>query len=186
VATESDGSLASSGLERSPHGALSPLQPARAGSDEPPLSQRQLLAAEDAGWDELHTLLGELTPEELERRGYYVEGWSGKDLLAHVGSWLAEAAIMLERIRSGTYRPEEIDVDAMNALSLEAMKDAPNDVVKAQAAAARTRMLQAWAALPETTPEAAFWISKAGAEHYGEHLTRLRDWVGELHAARSQ
>jgi len=93
---------------------------------------------------------------------------------------------MLERIRSGTYRHEDIDVDAMNALSLEAMKDAPIDVVKAQAAAARTRMLQSWAALPETMPEAAFWIQKAGAEHYGEHLTRLRDWVAELEAARSQ
>jgi hypothetical protein len=23
------------------------------------------------------------------------------------------------------------------------------------------------------------WIRKAGAEHYGEHLSRLRDWVAE-------
>jgi hypothetical protein len=165
---------------------MSPLQPTLGSSEEPVLTQQQLLAAEDAGWDELHTLLGELRPEELQRPGYYVEGWSGKDLLAHVGSWLAEAAKVLERIRAGTYRPEEIDVDAINALSLEAMKDAPIDVVRAQAAAARTRMLQAWEELPETTPEAAFWIHKAGAEHYGEHLTRLRDWVAELEAARSQ
>jgi Mycothiol maleylpyruvate isomerase N-terminal domain len=146
------------------------------------MSTSELMAAEDAGWDELHALIDSLTPEELERPGYYVEGWSAKDLLAHVGSWLAEAGVVLERIRSGTYRSEEIDVDAMNKLSLEAMKDAPAGEVKAQASAARTRMLQAWAALPEMTPDADFWIRKAGAEHYEEHLTRLREWVPELRA----
>ena len=125
-------------------------------SDDRPPTMTDLLVAEDAGWDELHGLLGELAPAELERPGYYVEGWSAKDLLAHVGSWLAEAAVVLERIRAGTYRTEEIDVDAMNALSLEAMKDLPIDLVRAQAAAARTRMLQAWAALPDVTPDAAF------------------------------
>jgi hypothetical protein len=152
----------------------------------PSLSMTELLAAEDAGWDELHGLLGALTPEELERPGYYVEGWSAKDLLAHIGAWLAEAAVVLERVRAGTYRPEEIDVDAMNALSLEAMKDLPIDLVRAQAAAARTRMLQAWAELQASTPDADFWIHKAGAEHYEEHLVRVREWVAELVAARSQ
>ena len=146
----------------------------------------ELVAAEDAGWDELHGLLATLTPAELERPGYYVEGWSAKDLLAHVGSWLAEAAVVLERIRAGTYRLEEIDIDAMNALSLEAMKDLPMDLVRAQAAAARTRMLQAWGELPASTPDADFWIQKAGAEHYEEHLLRLRVWVAELQASRSR
>ena len=37
-----------------------------------------------------------------------------------------------------------------------------------------------WSQLPELTPEAAFWIQKAGAEHYAEHLPRLREWVMEL------
>jgi hypothetical protein len=156
------------------------------GADDRQPTTAELMAAEDAGWDELHALLGSLTPDGLVRRGYYVEGWSGKDLLAHVGSWLAEAAVVLERVRAGTFRSEEIDVDAMNALSLEAMRDAPIDLVRAQAAAARTRMLQAWGALPETPPDAAFWIRKAGADHYQEHLPRLREWVAELRAARSQ
>ena len=80
----------------------------------------------------------------------------------------------------GTYRPEEIDVDAMNEQFLEAMRDLPLRTVQAQAWAARTRMLQAWRALPALTPDAAFWISKSGAEHYAEHLPRLREWVAEL------
>src|SRR5213593_117 len=143
-------------------------------------NRAELMAAEDAGWSELHSLVDSLSPEELERPGYYPEGWSVKDLVAHVGSWLAEAGVILERIRVGAYRPEEIDVDALNEQFLEAMKDVPAEIVLVQAWAARTRMLQAWGALPELTAEAAFWIRKAGAEHYAEHVPRLREWVGQL------
>ena len=77
----------------------------------------ELLAAEDAGWDEVHALVHRLAPDQIERPGYFEEGWSVKDLLAHLGSWLAEAGRVLEQIRMGTYRPEEIDIDAINAAS---------------------------------------------------------------------
>ncbi|MDP9341188.1 MAG: ClbS/DfsB family four-helix bundle protein [Actinomycetota bacterium] len=140
----------------------------------------ELLAAEDAGWDELHSLMDSLTPEQAERPGYYPEGWSAKDMLAHIGGWLAEAGVILERIRGGTYRPEEIDVEAMNERFLEAMKDVPLDIVRAQAWSARTRMLQEWKEFRDLPPEARFWIRKAGAEHYDEHLPRLREWVAEI------
>jgi hypothetical protein len=142
-----------------------------------------LMAAEDAGWDELHALMDSLAPEEAEQPGYYPEGWSAKDLLAHIGSWLAEAGIVLLRIRVGTYQPEEIEIDSMNRTFLEIMKDVPLQTVRAQASAARARMLQAWGELQELTPEAAFWIRKAGAEHYAEHLPRLREWIGQLRSS---
>lgn len=139
-----------------------------------------LMAAEVAGWDGLHELVDSLTPVEAERPGYYPEGWSAKDALAHIGSWLAEAGVVLQQIRVGTYRPEELDIHSMNQTFLESMKDVPFEIVQAQASAARSRMLLEWGELPEVTPEAAFWIKKAGAEHYGEHLPRLLEWVGEL------
>src|SRR5687767_3602714 len=140
-----------------------------------------MMAAEDAGWDELRALMDPLTPEETERAGYFSEGWSAKDLLAHIGSWLAEAGVFLLRIRMGTYTREDIDIDAMNETFLEIMKDVPLQVVRAQSSAARSRMLLAWGELPDLTPDAAYWIKKAGAEHYSEHLPRLREWVAELH-----
>jgi Mycothiol maleylpyruvate isomerase N-terminal domain len=145
-------------------------------------SAAELMTAEDAGWGEVHALMDSLTPDQAERPGYYPEGWSAKDALAHIGSWLAEAGVLLQRIAMGTYRPEEVDVDAMNEQFLAAMKDIPLQTVRAQATAARARMLQAWEALPELTPDAAFWIHKSGAEHYAEHLPRLREWVAELRA----
>jgi hypothetical protein len=141
------------------------------------------MRAEDAGWDELHALVDSLTLEEAERPGYYKEGWSAGDLLGHVGNWLAAAGAVLERIRAGTYQPEEIDVDAWNERFLQAMKGVPFPDVKAQAFAARARMLQTWNELGGLTADATFWIGKAGAEHYAEHLPRLREWVSEIHAA---
>jgi Mycothiol maleylpyruvate isomerase N-terminal domain len=141
---------------------------------------RDLLAEEDRLWTELHDLLDALPADKVGEPGYFSEGWSAKDLVAHVGSWLAEAGVVLERIRSGTYRPEEIDIDAMNATFYDAMRDVAFRDVRAQAFNARNRMLRAWRSLPEWSPEADRWIGKAGPEHYAEHLPRLQEWVQEI------
>lgn len=145
-----------------------------------PRSAEALMDAEEAGWRELRELTDSLSADEAEQSGYFPEGWSVKDMLGHIGTWLAEAGVILERISVGTYRPEEIDVDALNDQFLEAMRDVPLQTIKIQASAARTRMRHGWRMLPERTEEAAFWISKSGPDHYDEHLPRLREWVAEL------
>jgi hypothetical protein len=145
-----------------------------------PDPDRELTAEEDRLWTELHDLVDSMPPEEVDEPGYFDEGWSAKDLVAHIGSWLAEAGIVLERIRFGTYRPEEIDVDAINAAFYDLMQDVAFPDVRAQAFTARNRMLRAWLALPDGSPEADRWIRKSGPEHYAEHLPRLREWVREV------
>lgn len=143
-------------------------------------TKRELARAEDAGWSEMMELIESLSPAEIELPGYYREGWSVKDLMAHVGSWQAEAGQILQQIRWGTFRGRPVDVDAMNEQFYEANKDLPLPVVRAEAWSARTRMLTEWNDLPEVTPEAEEWFRESGPEHYEEHLPRLRDWVKEL------
>jgi Mycothiol maleylpyruvate isomerase N-terminal domain len=145
-----------------------------------PDPDRELLAEEDRLWTELHDLVDSMPPDKVEEPGYFDEGWSAKDLVAHIGSWLAEAGIVLERIRFGTYRAEEIDIDAMNAAFYDLMHDVAFPDVRAQAFTARNRMLRAWRSLPDDSPEAARWIRKSGPDHYAEHLPRLREWVREV------
>jgi hypothetical protein len=140
----------------------------------------ELRTEEERGWTELHRLVDSLPRDQVARPGYFQEGWSAKDLVGHIGSWLAEAGAVLERIRFATYRRGEIDIDEMNERFLEALRDVPFDVVRAQASAARNRMLEAWGALQVRRPEADWWIRKAGPEHYAEHLPRLREWVAEI------
>jgi hypothetical protein len=138
------------------------------------------MAEEERLWTELHRLVDSLPEDEIAEPGYFAEGWSAKDLVAHIGSWLAEAGVVLEQVRFGTFRPEEIDIDAMNKTFYDAMHDVAFRDVRVQGVAARNRMLRAWRSLPQDSPEADRWISKAGPEHYAEHLPRLREWVGEL------
>jgi len=149
-----------------------------------PVSQpgpdRELIAEEDRLWSELHELVDSLPKDKVAEPGYFDEGWSAKDLIAHIGSWLAEAGVVLERIRSNTYRPDEIDIDAMNQAFYDSMHDVGFRDVRAQAIIARNRMMRAWISLPESSTEADRWISKAGPEHYGEHLPRLREWVQQV------
>jgi hypothetical protein len=135
---------------------------------------------EERLWAELHGLVVSLPPDKVDLPGYFAEGWSAKDLIGHVGSWLAEAGVVLERIRFGTYRRSEIHIDDMNAAFYAALHDIAFLDVKAQAIAARYRMLRAWRSLPEPSAEADRWIAKAGPVHYAEHLPRLREWVVEI------
>jgi hypothetical protein len=80
------------------------------------------LAQERKCWDELSHLMDSLSDEQVVRPGYFPDGWSVKDMLGHIGTWMAEAGMVLEQIRFGTYRAEEIDIDPLNARFLEAMR----------------------------------------------------------------
>lgn len=144
----------------------------------------ELCREEDRAWEELAQVLESLSPEELEEPGYLAEGWSVKDLLAHLACWCSEAARAFQRMRVGTYRPQRIDVDAWNQRFYEAHRGLPPSVVRAELCASRTRMLAEFNDLPELSPEAVEWFRESGALHYAEHLPRLRAWVEELRARR--
>ena len=142
--------------------------------------------AERVGWYELLDLVRTLTPEERLEPGYYRDpDWSVRDLVAHLGTWLAEAQAQFERLTAGTYEGHDVDVDALNAALLEGMAGQPWEVAWVLANAGRSRMIEEWYALREPTDEAAWWIRKAASEHIAEHLVRLRPWVSELYARRS-
>lgn len=138
------------------------------------------LPGEAEAWHRLHAAIDRLTPESASQPGYFEEGWTAKDAVAHLGTWMAQGAQVLRRIASGTYRRDEIDIDAENARFLDAMRDVPLETVHLQAAAAHGELLRAWAELPEVTPDASWWVRKAGPEHYEEHLPRLEQWLAEL------
>jgi hypothetical protein len=139
------------------------------------------MEAERRGWYEIADLVRTLTPQECLEPGYQRDpDWTVRDVVAHVGTWLAEAEVQFERMSAGTYDGHDVDVDALNAAFLAAMQGQPWDVAWVQANAGRTRMLHEWYLLHDPTDEAAWWIRKSGGDHYGEHLGRLREWIAEL------
>lgn len=143
------------------------------------------IAAERSSWYEIAELVRSLTPEEWIEPGYQREpDWTVRDVVAHVGTWLAEAQVQFTRMSAGTYEGHDVDIDALNAALLAGMQGQPWEVAWVQANSGRTMMLQEWYVLSHKDDEAAWWIGKSGAEHYGEHLGRLREWVAELTARR--
>lgn len=139
------------------------------------------IEAERRGWYEVADLVRSLTPDECLELGYYRDPmWAVRDVVAHLGTWLAEAEIQFEQIGAGTYEGHDVDVDALNAAFLVAMADQPWDVAWVQANAGRSRMVGEWYALQNPSDEAAWWIRKTGGDHYAEHLDRLREWTAEL------
>jgi hypothetical protein len=145
-------------------------------------SHQHELPGEAALWRRLHDVVARITPATAEQPGYFEEGWTAKDAVAHIGTWMAEGAQVLRQIAAGTYQEGELDVDAANARYLKAMHDVPWDTVHVQLASARNQLLQAWHELAELTPEAEFWVHKAGPDHVLEHLPRLEQWIDELAA----
>ena len=144
------------------------------------------LDAEEQGCYEIVALVRRCLPQERMVPGYYTDpDWSLRDLVGHLGTWLAEAASQFERMQAGTYEGHDIDIDGLNATFLEALRGQPWDVCWSQAQAGRTRMRQAWALLPEPNDEASWWIRKSAVDHYAEHRDRLAAWVDELVARRT-
>lgn len=137
---------------------------------------------ERSRWYDLAALVRLLTPVECLLPGYYRDpDWTVRDVVAHLGTWLAEAAQQFERMGAGTYQGHDLDIDALNATFLAAMRDQAWEVTWVQANAGRSRMLQAFSELQDRDDdEAAWWIRKSGGDHYAEHLDRLREWVAEL------
>jgi hypothetical protein len=140
--------------------------------------KRELVQEDDRGWAQLRALADPLGAKQLTRDGYYSD-WSIKDLLAHMGCWMAEAATRLEQIRMGTYRRDGRDIDAINRRWYEEWREADLRLVWSELYSGRARMLEEWDRLPEVTAAAEEWFDDC-AGHYDEHLPRLREWVEEL------
>ena len=146
--------------------------------------REDLIRAEDEAWTEFWGVAESLSREQLLQDGYYAD-WSVKDLLAHVGSWQAEASMMLERIRMGTYEPWTAQEEAINREWWEIWREIDLDAVLAHLHSSRARMLEEWSWLPEDRldREATEWFEESGPSHYREHLNRLREWTAEVRAS---
>lgn len=136
--------------------------------------RRQLVDREDAAWVALHEALDAFSPEQLDSPTLNEDGWSARDVMFHIGAWLAEAGCQLERMLVGTFVEPEFDVDELNAEWLEVSRSVDAETAKAELVSSRIRMLGVLAVLPEITPQAQEWFEESGDLHYHEHLPELR------------
>ncbi len=147
------------------------------------MNKPELLDALARDWGELESLIASLD-EATMLTPQLDDGWSVKDVLAHIAVWEARCASWLESVARGITpeRPEVKDVDASNAHDYAAAKDATLASVLQQSRDAHAAMVHAVEALSEAdlADETRFgwptWqmASSNSDEHYREHIEQIR------------
>ena len=94
----------------------------------------ELLSAMRAGHARLEELFASLSEEQMLASRLH-GGWSGKDLLAHLGFWEQKMAENCQMLRNGETPKEvvgeyDVDVDALNAAGFNAHSDQSLDEVR--------------------------------------------------------
>jgi mycothiol maleylpyruvate isomerase-like protein len=144
--------------------------------------REDLLRQEAEGWQRIDALVGDLTPEQIERPGYTDEGWSVKDMMWHVAAWSQDTARVLNDMEAGSWDGEDPSeaagyTDRVNREWFARSRTMEVEEVRSAWHAARGRLLEAFGALGEVTPDADEWFEETGPAHYAEHLPDLQAWV---------
>jgi dihydrodipicolinate synthase/N-acetylneuraminate lyase len=146
-----------------------------------PVDRRsELFRLERERWREFEGLVERIPQDRMEEPTLNPDGWTVKDLLWHVGSWDAEAARILERVRLGTHEEREYDTDETNAAFLGEGRRRDLETVRAEWSEARERVLREMEAIPEVTPTVEEWFSESAYKHIDDHLPELRRFVAAL------
>lgn len=139
------------------------------------MDRDRMLAEEDAGWVRLHQGFAAIASERFEEPSVTDEGWSPKDVMFHVGAWLAECARVLEQTREGTFDPAEPEesTEVLNRAWFECSRTMEPGDVRAVFEAARQKARACFLTMPEMTSDAWTWFEESGPLHYAAHVRDL-------------
>lgn len=139
----------------------------------------RLLREEDEGWHRLHEVFERIPHERFEEGTVTPAGWSPKDVMFHVGGWLADCHQVLEQIGEGTFEANaEEDVEGTNQAWFERSRTMAAVDVRAQFEASRQQARAAFGTLSVVTSEAWEWFEESGSLHYAKHVDDLETWLG--------
>jgi hypothetical protein len=145
------------------------------------MTRDQLLEQLNAEFNALMDAVEGLSEEQMLKKWY--DGWSVRDILAHIAGWHWEMAGALERIARGerpTPEGEDYNSDRWNARFAEEAKDLSPDEVIDDLHASKEAFVAAALLLPEERFEegrAAYRIlMTTGIEHYREHRPAILEW----------
>jgi hypothetical protein len=137
----------------------------------------ELLQREDAAWSAFVDAFGAV-PEDRRSDEGVVPGWSVHDLVWHCGFWAGYVAEVLHKIARGEPREDSQDWDAFNAIVIEDGRAMSWDEIIVRSEENRVRCREALEALPTLTDEAIEEFTGETFEHYDEHATEIRAFVG--------
>jgi hypothetical protein len=130
------------------------------------------LQQEEERWEQLCGLLEKIP--DWEQPGV-ADGWSVKDLLAHIAAWHAKTIDRLEAYDSrGELPAPPADIDAFNAQVYDENRDLSLHDVKVMSGACRHRFREEVAALTEDEMKQIEPVIAGNAYgHYQEHIEQI-------------
>jgi uncharacterized protein (TIGR03083 family) len=146
------------------------------------MNRAQLRQRIDTAWEAFQESYAGLSDGELTAPGV-VEGWSVKDILAHVTTWEEEALKYLPLVIEGGRPPRYVTyggIDAFNAMMTERKRGLSLDEVRTQMDETHQRLL----AYLETVPEEEYRretrfrhrLRLDTYSHYPLHTEAIREW----------
>jgi hypothetical protein len=146
------------------------------------LNRDQLLARIDRRWRALNEALSGLPDAVLLEPGV-VEGWSAKDVIAHVATWDGEALKALPLIMQGRRPPRYGGVDNFNSRQHEANARLSLPEARDLLVVTHQRLVDFLAAVPESwfATETRFRhrLRLDTWGHYPEHTEAILSWRKE-------
>ena len=146
------------------------------------IDRERLLREEDDAWRLLAERFDAVPESRFGEPALTPEGWSPKDAMFHISGWMADCGEQLTRMRAGRFDPGEESresIERRNQAWFEVSRSMPSGDVRAGFVLARLRMLEAFRALEEVSPDAVEWFEESGTLHYAAHAEDLRRFLGE-------
>lgn len=155
---------------------------------ELPSTRESLIAALQTGRKDLEAALSNTSAGQFEIAGLH-DGWSVKDVLAHLGYWQARVLTRFAVLRDGGHLDPVNDLDAINARALSEWRELPVDEVRRREREAYDGLLTiAREASPAELFDPAHFAGANGTafvqtianntwEHYAEHLVEWVAWL---------
>jgi hypothetical protein len=146
------------------------------------LNRDQLFARIDRHWRALNDALAGLPDAVMLEKGV-VEGWSAKDVIAHVATWDGEALKALPLIMQGKRPPRYGGVDNFNARQYETNARLSLAEARQTLRATHQRLLDFLVRVPESwfASETRFRhrLRLDTWAHYPEHTEAILNWRKE-------
>ena len=154
-----------------------------------PIDKDTLLSRMRETHADLEAVVGSLDDDALGAPARDMDGWTRKDVVAHVAWWSDHSARVITALRAGRepYRRDERGIDVVNAEILAEHRDETPDEVRRSEHEAFERVVAAveaasdddlfsvgrfaWLGSEEPLVETVQWDT---TRHYPEHLEQLR------------
>jgi uncharacterized protein (TIGR03083 family) len=154
------------------------------------MTRDELLKRLDDSRAELNAVVAQV-PSGRMLEPALANGWSVKDMLAHLGAWETRAESLYRSLSSGKDPEDTItDFNVFNAKTYDANREKPLAEIQQTEQAAFIKLR----AVAQTAPEADLFdparfpwtgggefagiIAANTFDHYAEHLPDLRSWLG--------